>query len=523
MRRLPVPARFIVVALIAAFLIVRAIPAPNYTDAYYHYNAATRLASGQGLTDAYLWNYIGAPSGLPAPSHLYWMPLTSITAALGMGLLNAPGDPGAAQILFVPMLATVACVGFWLGTRLGGSKTHGWYAGLLTLLSGLFAGFWGAIDTFTPYAFAGSLCLVALGLGVERHSSGWWALAGVCAALAHLTRADGVLLLIVGFAVLLWPWDKLSLSKRFVAIAIMSAAYLIVMAPWFIRNLGLVGSPLPVGGAQAMWFRTYDEIFSFPPASSPQTLFADGIGVFVQSRWLALTQNLGTFVVVEGWVILAPFMLVGLWQRRQVLLLRPFWLYALGLHLAMTFVFPFPGYRGGLFHSAAALVPWWAALGMVGLHSAIDWVARKRRRWNPRTAKPIFSAGILLLALALTIFGILRQQAKSGDASLLMAELDAKLPDDARLMVNDPAAIYYYTGRSSVVLPNEAPDVIEDIATIYDIDYLLIEFQTLADGSRVAAIPEPLRPMLDTPPPFLTPISLEYADARLYEIDHPAP
>ncbi|MBE0690743.1 MAG: hypothetical protein IH587_11545, partial [Anaerolineae bacterium] len=302
MKRLPVPLRFVVVALIAAFVIVRAIPAPNYTDAYYHYNAATRLASGQGLTDAYLWNYIGAPACLPAPSHLYWMPLTSITAAVGMWLLNAPGDPGAAQILYVPMLATVACVGFWLGIRLGGSKTHGWYAGLLTLFSGLFAGFWGAIDTFTPYAFAGSLGLVALGLGVERRGSGWWALAGACATLAHLTRADGVLLLIVGFVVLLWPWDHVSLRKRLMPIAIMTAAYLIVMSPWFIRNLSLVGTALPVGGARAMWFRTYDEIFSYPVASNPQSLFADGIGVFLQSRWLALTQNLGTLIVVEGWV-----------------------------------------------------------------------------------------------------------------------------------------------------------------------------------------------------------------------------
>ncbi|MCL4251506.1 MAG: hypothetical protein KJ065_25365, partial [Anaerolineae bacterium] len=82
--------------LIAAFVIVRTVAAPTYTDAYYHFNAAAQLAGGQGLTDAYLWNYIGAPLSLPAPSHLYWMPFTSITAAAGMWLLNAPGSQGAA-------------------------------------------------------------------------------------------------------------------------------------------------------------------------------------------------------------------------------------------------------------------------------------------------------------------------------------------------------------------------------------------------------------------------------------------
>ncbi len=523
MKRIPVSPRFALIALIAAFVIVRTVAAPTYTDAYYHFNAAAQLAGGQGLTDAYLWNYIGAPLSLPAPSHLYWMPFTSITAAAGMWLLNAPGSQGAAQLLYIPMLAVVACVGFWLGVRLGGSKTHGWYAGLLTIFSGLFAGFWGAIDTFTPYAFAGSLGLLTLGLALEGRGFVWWILAGVFAALAHLTRADGLLLPMVGVMIVLWPWDRTPLSKRIVQIAVLIAAYLVVMSPWFIRNLNAVGSVLPVGGAQAMWFRSYDEIFGYPPDSGLQSLFADGVGVFLQSRWLAFTQNLSTLVVVEGWVILTPFMLIGLWQRRWERLLRPFWLYALGLHLAMTLVFPFPGYRGGLFHSAAALVPWWAALGIVGLHNSIDWVARKRRRWNARVAKVFFSVGILALALALTILGILRQQGKPDGEPALMQELRAILPEGARIMANDPASIYYYTGHGGVVLPNEAPETILDIARVYDIDYLLIQFQTFEDGSRVAAIPEPLTPLLDTLPAFLSPIPLENADARLYAIDQPAP
>ena len=79
---------FALVALIAAVVIVRLIQAPGYADAYYHFNAATRLASGQGLTDAYVWTYIGAPDRLPMPSHLYWMPLTSVIAGISMALFK---------------------------------------------------------------------------------------------------------------------------------------------------------------------------------------------------------------------------------------------------------------------------------------------------------------------------------------------------------------------------------------------------------------------------------------------------
>ena len=343
MKMLPISPRFALLAFVIAFMLVRLTPTPTYTDAYYHFNAAERLASGQGLTDAYLWNYIGARDSLPQPSHLYWMPLTSLTAAAGMTLLNAPGDHAAAQVLLIPMLAITACVGFWLGKRLGGNARHAWLAGLLTLFSGFFVSFWGAIDTFTPYAFVGSLCLLTLGLAVERGRLVWWVLAGVFAGLGHLTRADGMLLLILGVLMAIWLWDRVALSQRTMRIVVLVASYALVMSPWFARNLTISGSPLPLGGTQAIWFRSYDDLFSYPPDASPAQFFADGVGTFIASRWEALTNNLGTFVIVEGLVILTPLMLIGLWVKRRERLLRPFWLYALGLHLAMTFAFPFPG------------------------------------------------------------------------------------------------------------------------------------------------------------------------------------
>jgi hypothetical protein len=300
-------------------------------------------------------------------------------------------------------------------------------------------------------------------------------------------------------------------------IVVLLTGYALVMSPWFARILAISGSPLPLGGTQAIWFRSYDDLFSYPPDASPAQLFADGIGIFVASRWEALTNNIGTFVIVEGMVVLAPLMLIGLWVKRREQLLRPFWLYALGLHLAMTFVFPFPGYRGGLFHSAAALIPFWMAFGGVGLDAAVDWIAKRRRRWNAAQAKVVFSIGIFLIALALSLVAAGRT-ANTPDTQRYSA-LGAALPSDARIMANDPSAIYYYTGRGGVVLPNEAPNAILEIAQRYGIDYLLIESQTLDDGRQVAAIPAPLDPLLTALPPFLTPVSLPDApELRLYAI-----
>jgi hypothetical protein len=43
------------------------------------------------------------------------------------------------------------------------------------------------------------------------------------------------------------------------------------------------------------------------------------------------------------------------------------------------------------------------------------------------------------------------------------------------LMVNDPAALYYHTGRSGVVVPNADPDVVPEIAARYGVTHLELD------------------------------------------------
>jgi len=42
-------------------------------------------------------------------------------------------------------------------------------------------------------------------------------------------------------------------------------------------------------------------------------------------------------------------------------------------------------------------------------------------------------------------------------------------------MVNDPAALYYHTGRMGVVVPNASPEVIPEIAAKYGVTYLVVD------------------------------------------------
>jgi hypothetical protein len=481
---------FGLIALALGALMAAAIRHPGYTDAYYYFNAGQRLVIGQGLTDVAIWTYLGDPPGLPAPGHLYWMPLPSLIAALGMALGGPTFD--AAQIPFVALYAGFVMTGFAAGALLGGRRTA-WLAGLLTLFSGFYMPYWTTTATFGPFGLAGSLCLLALGLARKSERRAWYAVAGGLAGLAHLARADGLLLVGILALVALWPAPGHRPALKGVAFGIL--AYALVMAPWFIRNLSVTGSILPAGGLDTAWMRTYDEIAAYPPGARLDDFLAWGAGNILNSRWEALTLNAQRFIAEQGMVILAPLMLIGLWRRRCEPLLAGFWPYALALHLLMTLVFAFPGPRGGLFHSAAALLPFWSALGALGLDDVIGWLAR-RRGWRVPEARRFFGAVLVLWAAVFSVWVFAGKAAAQDHVGAPFRELP--LPPDAVVAINDPPALYYFTGRWGVPLPDAPPETLLDLAARYGVNYVVVDanrtrpMDDLWEGRNVPAFLEPV-------------------------------
>jgi 4-amino-4-deoxy-L-arabinose transferase-like glycosyltransferase len=451
---------------------------PGYTDGYYYFNAGRRLIEGKGLTDAAIFTYIGAPAGLPVPSHVYWMPLTSFVAAGGM-LVGGPTFD-AAQLCFVGLFAGTAMLTFQIGAILGKTRRTAWIGGLLVLFSGFYMPWFVNTTTIAPFALVGSLSLLAMGLGRRAGNVRWYALAGVCAALAHLTRADGLLLFGMLIVVALWPGNNESSSstmrRKVIGAAVGVATYAVVMLPWVVRNLGVIGSPLPIGGLDTAWMRSYDEITRYPPGASFSDFSAWGLSNIVQSRWAAFLVNVQRFVAEQGLVVVTPLMLLGLWHRRRDPLLSGFILYAPALHLLMTLVFAFPGPRGGLFHSASALLPFWAALGALGLDDVIDWIA-PRRRWRPGEAKLFFSGALVVIAASLSLSSLAGKaaqwNAENGRFDVLTRE--AGLSPNDLVMINDPPALYYFTHIGGVVLPDAPPDALRDIAARYGVRYVIVD------------------------------------------------
>jgi hypothetical protein len=499
---------YILLSFIGAFAIVFFYnQQPKNTDSFYHYNGAVNLATERGYVEDYLWVYLGAPDSLPAPSHLYWMPGTSFIASLGMfvfGTNYTGARIGLALCLWGAML-----LAYWLGWYLGKKNRTAWLAGILTLFSGFFLYAWGQTDTFAPYAFFGAMALVFIGLGIseEKRNLLNWSLAGIFAACGHLIRSDGLLLLLVGWAVLLWPFERTRYKQRLLWLIPFTAAYILVMSPWFIRNWNEVGAILPVGGTQNAWFRSYDELFSYPVDASPATLFADGAGVFIESRlWATFSTNgiLFQALAYEGAIIFAPLILIGAWKRRNEAFMRGILLFAIGIHIAFAWVFSFAGVRGGFWHASAALVPIWAVIGLLGLEDALAWIGQRRPVWKSPLATSIFSYALTAMVIVLSI---VIAKPVPVQRPPLMDRLEELVPEGSRIMSVDPAEIYYYTGIGGIPTPNESPEVALELARLYGVDYLLLEEGQITEAMQFTDTPD-----------FLQPINLSIPEVSLYAI-----
>jgi 4-amino-4-deoxy-L-arabinose transferase-like glycosyltransferase len=480
MVNLPVPRRDVWLVFMLA-LVVRALAAlpqtqPNYMDAAYYAVGGQRLAQGEGFTDPYVWNYLDQPQSLPHPSHLYWMPLPSILAALSQSVFGL--NYRAAQLPFVLLAALLPVLTFFIAWRISPSRRHAWLAALLTIFSAFYLPYWGVPESFAPFAVFGAAALY-WGRPETLLNRKQFLLAGSCAGLAHLSRADGVLLLAVLF---LAQFQITRLENKRIRIFILQPSafvllligYGLVVLPWFLRNLAVIGTPLSSAGSQALWLCRYDELFAYGVRFDVNHLLDCGFDDVLLAKLNGVASGALHWLAEVGLIFLAPLIVIGLWQRRGAVILRAALLYATLLFLSMTVAFTFAGDRGGLFHSSGALLPYADAAVPIGLEALIGWIAQRRRTWKVSTARSVFSAALVVMAVGLSVF-VYRGRVIGLDASRPVwnqpGETDQAIGrwlreqarheesqsdpagEDPIVLVNNPPLFTYYTGLSSIVIP----------------------------------------------------------------------
>jgi hypothetical protein len=503
--------------IVAAFIVH-----PGYMDSAYYASGALRLAQGAGFSEPFIWNYLGDPATIPHPGFLYWMPLPSILAAVPA--LVFPDSFFALQLPFVVLSALLPLVAYGLARQFtphlaspggrgispplasprGGELVNqgrrlAWGAGLLVVFSGFFFPYWTLPETFALFALIGSLALWLAGRpAAEREGgkiyAGRWLLVGLLTGLAHLTRADGILLLpIVVLAPLASrrprgvPSPKAPAPRvafRVSRLAIRRAllvilGYLLALTPWFARNLVVIGTPLSPSGTRTIWLTNYDDLFCYDCDLSLSSYLAWGWGNILGAKLSALWINFQRFLAEDCLVFLLPFAAMGICRLRRHLAVALATMYLLLIYLAHSLVFTFPGWRGGFFHASGAVLPFLYVAALEGLDGAVLWVARRRRTWTYQQARMAFGVAAIVMAIALSGYMAWKKLPAWRRADVTYRSIDTWLTSEgishATVMTGDPPAFWYHTRRPAVVVPNADVRTLLTVCDRYGVEYVVLE------------------------------------------------
>jgi hypothetical protein len=536
------PALLFALALGVRLLLIAAYPDPAYPDSYYYVDVARALQATGRLEVDFVWIFaevggaIPANPVLPIPSNAHWLPLSSF---LQVPFIAVLGPTAWASALPLALVGSLTAPLTWaIATDAGARRDVRLGASLLAAVPAAGAVFMPQPENFAILQplVAATLWLTARGLKGQPAA---YVLAGLLAGFASLARNDGFIL---GAAVgLVFLWDRVRSFRSsgrlvprlpFRAAVGCAGLYLLVMGPWYLRQLSVFGSISPTSSSGfALWIRTIEEWNSITVRPSLSSFLAQGIGPIVTSRVLGLVAAIGQFAVIICSVVLLPFVIAGGWLRRHSIDFGPWFLYVLLVFLGAMLLYPLHVPGGAFIHSAVGLESHAYILALEGVVAGVAWLARRRPRWNADKAAGVFVGAAVAFTIA-TAFLYAVPVARNWDLSrqprlALAAQLDRLgVAADDRLLTIDAAGFKYFTGRGGVVTPADPIEVIESVARAYGTRWLVLERGDLAPAlepvlrgrSRPAWIgPQVFGvPAADGGPPRLAmyPVCASAADAR---------
>jgi 4-amino-4-deoxy-L-arabinose transferase-like glycosyltransferase len=481
--------------LFGVALLVRAVAGiaflgPAYPDSYYYVHVAERLAAGAGFTTQYVWNLDDVATlarnigSLPAPANAYWMPLAEIIQVPSVFLLGS--NAFAASLPFWIIGALAAPLTYFIGRDAGLARGTGVAAGLMVAIPAGLTPFMSQPDNFGPFMTIGALALWLCARGAKGDRRAFVA-GGMVVGLATLARTDGALLglpyAVIGVRELGRVVRGTMSVLGWKAPVACATLFVIVVAPWFYRQLEVFGSVAPAASTgNTFWLTSYDELFSFSSSATPATWAAQGLGAIVSTRIAALLTAVGLIALMPLAVVLAPFAAIGAWISRASRDFQPFFLYAIALILVMGIVFAVLVSHGTFLHAAAALVPHTYLLVCIGIAHVAKWASQRRRGWDPVTATRVFTAGAVVVVALVGLVQSVDTRREWSEARMTQEAVVGPLKSSdtsGRFMAVDPGAINYLTGREGLVTPTDPLPVIEEVMRRYDVRWLILERRSI--------------------------------------------
>ncbi len=490
-------------ALLVRALLIWHFPDPAYPDSAYYVDVARALHAGAGFNVDFIWIFpevggtIPAVPTLPIPSNAHWMPLASIVQVPFLAVFGDVAWTSAAPFALIGALAAPLT---WAIAREAGARPFvSIGAGILVAIPLLSTVFMAQPDNFSLYQplVIASLWMAARALRGGPNAGRSFVLAGLFVGLATLARNDGLFVLASLGIVFLWDrWRSWRAGRasgsgptgepRTPAIPLSAAigavaVFLLVMAPWWARQLAVFGSLSPsTASGKVLFIRDIGEWNNISTPATLDHLLGMGIGPLIMTRIGGAIAAAMIYLTLVCGFILGPTMIVGAWARRRSIDFGPFFVYAAILFLfsALVSAVHVPG--GTFIHSAVALAPYSYILALEGIVIVIGWIAARRPSWDRDSALRVFGSAAIVFSIVIAFAGALAVHAewssRRDQANQVAQALDAAgSPKTDRVMSIDASGTRYTTGHGGVVLVNDPLEVIHDVARAYDIRWLVLD------------------------------------------------
>ena len=329
---------------------------PGHADHAFYFTVAKNVVAGHGFSIDYIWNYLSHPTNLTHASHDYWMPLPSAVMAAFLWL---PGTP-----LFNALLPSIlAGLGICLLTyKLAWQYSKSFTVALtaMTVTAMLPQLFIASVLTDTAIYYA---ALVMLGLYLLANASSNQnniIYAACCAGLAHMTRQDGLLLMLpIMLTIAYQPHSHAQRARLMLSAGI---AYLLALSPLLLLNLHAYGTALPSWASKTAFATHFEDIYSATKAINLTSYMAWGWHNILASKIDAALSNMRTVIWLLGWPLLITCglgMTSLAWHRtrHQLATTLPALIYFFLLALFYTLIATLPSMQGGFMRSALSVMP----------------------------------------------------------------------------------------------------------------------------------------------------------------------
>jgi hypothetical protein len=492
---LAVPIGLYAVALLVRFAALTQISFPLTEGSAYYVAVAGNLVEGRGLVTDALWSYATPPLVLPRPAFELWQPLTSFIAAVPMAILGPSfGSAQLAAALLGSLLAPLT----WLVARDAATRLRlsGARANSVAVGSGIVAAILGpfvlavaAPDSFIPFAVAAVVACYLMAKAISGRRGAIVAL-GVLLGLAYLMRLEAIYLGVTLFVVAVLTGPAIGRIVRM--IATVAAVGALVALPWWIRNALVFGTPLPGQVTDNLFLTRNEQIFAYLDQPTLDGFLSQGPSTILGNIAGGLWHNAFNALIVPAAPVVVPGVLAvgtALWLRRHRRIDREIFtspLAALLIYGSLTFtltgiLFPIATLWGTFEHASGPLLVGLIVAALLGGDALVARV-QARRRWQ-RNNTWLAPVAVLALAIPLAVVQVTIAGRQTADSQRLLSETARTLPaalaaagvaDDSPLITDRPIWLSDSTGRQTLAISHELPQIMHRLATDFGAQALVL-------------------------------------------------